>query len=115
MEHLAELVEVTDPDHMTSPERRKARLVAEEAKFDPEHYMCAFLTDYFALLTRHRRGDFVMDEEIQELIHYVPRWVQEEQAIQRHVPREEAVPFTDDEKAALITLQNRNCTIFFPP
>ena len=39
VEHLAELVEVTDPDHMDANKRRASRLVQEETKFDGEHYM----------------------------------------------------------------------------
>jgi hypothetical protein len=49
VEHLAELVEITDPDHMSPAERRKARLAMEESKFDPEHYMCARLFHSFLL------------------------------------------------------------------
>lgn len=52
-----------------------------------------------------------MDEEIQELLQYQPHWTQEAAALARQTPAEEAIPFTDDEKAVLMALPNRNCTV----
>lgn len=49
------------------------------------------------------------DEEIQELIHYKPRWTIEDEAKRAGAPIDEAIPFTDDEKATLAALPNRNC------
>ncbi len=66
MEHLPELVEISDPDHMKPEARRLARMSAEEQKFDGDHYMT----------------DFILDEEIQECIKFVPRWKQEADKIE---------------------------------
>ena len=38
-EEIPSIVDCPDPDHMTSYERRMARLANEEASFDPEHYL----------------------------------------------------------------------------
>ena len=36
---LHEIAEITDPDSVAPRERRAARLAAEDAKFDEEHYL----------------------------------------------------------------------------
>jgi hypothetical protein len=113
VEHLAELVEVPDPDHMTAAERRTARLAQEEAKFNPDHYMYAIYLSRASLEGTDVlcRGDFVMDEEIQEFIAFMPHWVQERAALAQQTPVDVAIPFTDDEKMILAALPNRNCTV----
>lgn len=36
---VAEIVELPNPDTTPAAERRELRLLAEDARFDPEHYM----------------------------------------------------------------------------
>eukprot|EP01091_Cochliopodium_minus_P020059 TRINITY_DN8646_c0_g1_i1.p1 TRINITY_DN8646_c0_g1~~TRINITY_DN8646_c0_g1_i1.p1 ORF type:complete len:331 (-),score=121.57 TRINITY_DN8646_c0_g1_i1:142-1134(-) len=57
-EDLSETIELKDPEIISPQDRKVARMLDEEMRFDPEQYM----------------ADFICDEEIQEVIKFVPWW-----------------------------------------
>ncbi|NXS94521.1 SHQ1 protein, partial [Jacana jacana] len=58
-EELSDVIDIKDPDQTPLDERRRKRLTAEAAKFDPDHYL----------------ADFFEDEAIQHVLKYKPWWV----------------------------------------
>jgi len=38
-DELSDVIDVKDPDHTPTDERKMRRLEAEAAKFDPDHYL----------------------------------------------------------------------------
>ncbi|XP_010124048.1 PREDICTED: protein SHQ1 homolog [Chlamydotis macqueenii] len=58
-DELSDVVDIKDPDQTPVGERRRKRLAAEAAKFQPDHYL----------------ADFFEDEAIQHLLKYKPWWV----------------------------------------
>ncbi|NWU96985.1 SHQ1 protein, partial [Upupa epops] len=58
-DELGEVIDIKDPDQTPVDERRRKRLIAEAAKFDPDHYL----------------ADFFEDEAIQHVLKYKPWWV----------------------------------------
>ncbi|KAM9227531.1 protein SHQ1 homolog [Leptosomus discolor] len=58
-DELSDVIDIKDPDQTPVDERRRKRLAAEAAKFDPDHYL----------------ADFFEDEAIQHVLEYKPWWV----------------------------------------
>ncbi|NXW54760.1 SHQ1 protein, partial [Eurystomus gularis] len=58
-DELSDVIDIRDPDQTPVDERRRKRLAAEAAKFDPDHYL----------------ADFFEDEAIQHVLKYKPWWV----------------------------------------
>uniref|UniRef100_A0A8C8BQ48 Protein SHQ1 homolog n=1 Tax=Otus sunia TaxID=257818 RepID=A0A8C8BQ48_9STRI len=58
-DELSDVIDIKDPDQTSADERRRKRLAAETAKFDPDHYL----------------ADFFEDEAIQYVLKYKPWWV----------------------------------------
>ncbi|NXE17792.1 SHQ1 protein, partial [Ardeotis kori] len=58
-DELSDVIDIKDPDQTPVDERRRKRLAAEAAKFEPDHYL----------------ADFFEDEAIQHLLKYKPWWV----------------------------------------
>ncbi|XP_074008503.1 protein SHQ1 homolog isoform X1 [Numenius arquata] len=58
-DELSDVIDIKDPDQTPVDERRRKRLAAEAAKFDPDHYL----------------ADFFEDEAIQHVLKYKPWWV----------------------------------------
>ncbi|KAM6256355.1 protein SHQ1 homolog isoform 2-T2 [Porphyrio hochstetteri] len=58
-DELSDVIDVKDPDQTPVEERRRKRLAAEDAKFEPDHYL----------------ADFFEDEAIQHVLKYKPWWV----------------------------------------
>ncbi|XP_074770290.1 protein SHQ1 homolog [Athene noctua] len=58
-DELSDVIDIKDPDQTPADERRRKRLAAETAKFDPDHYL----------------ADFFEDEAIQHVLKYKPWWV----------------------------------------
>ncbi|NXJ82122.1 SHQ1 protein, partial [Trogon melanurus] len=59
-DELSDVIDIKDPDQTPVDERRRKRLAAEAAKFDPDHYL----------------ADFFEDEAIQHVLKYKPWWVE---------------------------------------
>ncbi|KAF1583853.1 hypothetical protein FQV11_0016208, partial [Eudyptes moseleyi] len=58
-DELSDVIDIKDPDQTPVDERRRKRLAAETAKFEPDHYL----------------ADFFEDEAIQHVLKYKPWWV----------------------------------------
>ncbi|NWV58660.1 SHQ1 protein, partial [Malurus elegans] len=58
-DELSDVIDFKDPDQTPAEERRRKRLAAEAAKFDPDHYL----------------ADFFEDEAIKHLLKYKPWWI----------------------------------------
>ncbi|XP_030357684.1 protein SHQ1 homolog [Strigops habroptila] len=58
-DELSDVIDLKDPDQTPVDERRRKRLAAEAAKFEPDHYL----------------ADFFEDEAIQHVLKYKPWWV----------------------------------------
>ncbi|NXP38503.1 SHQ1 protein, partial [Leiothrix lutea] len=58
-EELSDVIDIKDPDQTPAEERRRKRLAAEAAKFEPDHYL----------------ADFFEDEAIKHLLKYKPWWI----------------------------------------
>ncbi|NXI62467.1 SHQ1 protein, partial [Anseranas semipalmata] len=58
-DELSDVIDIKDPDQTPVDERRRKRLAAEAAKFDPDHYL----------------ADLFEDEAIQHVLKYKPWWV----------------------------------------
>ncbi|NWQ95232.1 SHQ1 protein, partial [Burhinus bistriatus] len=58
-DELSDVIDLKDPDQTPVDERRRKRLAAEAAKFEPDHYL----------------ADFVEDEAIHHVLKYKPWWV----------------------------------------
>nr|XP_056702722.1 protein SHQ1 homolog [Euleptes europaea] len=98
-EELSEVIDIKNPDATPTDERRKQRLVAEGAKFDPDHYL----------------ADVFEDEAIHHLLKYKPWWVKacaKKMDSEKHSPPDEfkqtaIVSFTEEEKEQLRKFTNR--------
>ncbi|NXM72942.1 SHQ1 protein, partial [Serilophus lunatus] len=58
-DELGDVIDIKDPDQTPAEERRRKRLEAEAAKFEPDHYL----------------ADLFEDEGIQRVLMYKPWWV----------------------------------------
>ncbi|NXP49912.1 SHQ1 protein, partial [Heliornis fulica] len=58
-DELSDVIDIKDPDQTPAEERRRKRLEAEDAKFEPDHYL----------------ADLFEDEAIQHVLKYKPWWV----------------------------------------
>ncbi|XP_065543532.1 protein SHQ1 homolog isoform X2 [Lathamus discolor] len=58
-DELSDVIDIKDPDQTPVDERRRKRLEAESAKFEPDHYL----------------ADFFEDEAVQHVLKYKPWWV----------------------------------------
>ncbi|NWZ92481.1 SHQ1 protein, partial [Nesospiza acunhae] len=58
-DELSDVIDIKDPDQTPAEERRRGRLAAEAAKFEPDHYL----------------ADFFEDEAIKHLLKYKPWWI----------------------------------------
>ncbi|NXQ34250.1 SHQ1 protein, partial [Alaudala cheleensis] len=58
-DELSDVIDLKDPDQTPAKERRRRRLAAEAAKFEPDHYL----------------ADFFEDEPIKHLLKYKPWWI----------------------------------------
>ncbi|NWJ07133.1 SHQ1 protein, partial [Crypturellus undulatus] len=58
-DELTDVIDIKDPDRVPVSERRRKRLAAEAAKFDPDHYL----------------ADFFEDEAIEHVLKYKPWWI----------------------------------------
>ncbi|XP_015285003.1 PREDICTED: protein SHQ1 homolog [Gekko japonicus] len=98
-EELSEVIDIKNPDITPTDERRKKRLAAEAAKFDPDHYL----------------ADFFEDEAVRHLLKYKPWWVKayaKKMDSQKHSPPDEfnqtaVVSFTEEEREQLRKFTNR--------
>eukprot|EP01103_Thecamoeba_quadrilineata_P014177 TRINITY_DN4152_c0_g1_i1.p1 TRINITY_DN4152_c0_g1~~TRINITY_DN4152_c0_g1_i1.p1 ORF type:complete len:451 (-),score=89.57 TRINITY_DN4152_c0_g1_i1:118-1470(-) len=101
-EILADIVELPNPDQMKGEERRLWRIEKENDDFDQEHYA----------------ADFMMDEEIMDILQYTPIYFQQTNTNQALTPAdlvtgkepnsgERIGAFTDDEKYILVNLPNK--------
>ena len=88
-EEIPSIVDCPDPDHMTSYERRVARIAHEQARFDPEHYLyvngvpllkvvcgCTLITNNVMCLYSSR-ADLMDNDTIETLLKYEPPWSSE--------------------------------------
>lgn len=88
-EEIPSIVDCPDPDHMTSYERRVARITHEEASFDPQHYLCVNSVPYFKVVCGCKlitndvmccyfsRADLMDNDTIETLVKYEPPWSSE--------------------------------------
>ncbi|CAH1264902.1 SHQ1 [Branchiostoma lanceolatum] len=99
-EELHDVVDVREPDRLTHAECREARIAAEQAQFDPDHYL----------------ADLYEDDIIQELLRYQPPWVKELHKLKTKVsgtdcstdhPEEDIFVFSEEEKEQLLRLPKR--------
>ncbi|XP_053234152.1 protein SHQ1 homolog [Podarcis raffonei] len=98
-DELNDVIDIKNPDVTPAAERREKRLAAEDAKFDPDHYL----------------ADFFEDETIHHLLKYEPWWVKasrKKMDSQESHPLNESrqaiiVSFTEDEKEQLRKFTNR--------
>ncbi|KAJ8259748.1 hypothetical protein GJAV_G00172970 [Gymnothorax javanicus] len=83
-DELGEIVDVKTPDKATASDRRRGRLAAENAKFDPDHYL----------------ADLFEDDAVQSLLKFCPWWRESSQIA--------GLTFTDEEKDQLRKFTNRS-------
>ncbi|KAM9277170.1 protein SHQ1 homolog [Morus bassanus] len=98
-DELSDVIDVKDPDQTPVDERRRKRLAAEAAKFDPDHYL----------------ADFFEDEAIQHVLKYKPWWVDAHKkmiALQRESHQEHYTPtfvvFSEEEREQLRKFTNKS-------
>ncbi|NXI35266.1 SHQ1 protein, partial [Galbula dea] len=96
-DELSDVIDVKEPDQTPVDERRRKRLAAEAAKFDPDHYL----------------ADFFEDEAIQHILKYKPWWVdaykrmttvQGEEGHQEH----KFVVFSEEEREQMRKFTNKS-------
>ncbi|NXY71079.1 SHQ1 protein, partial [Glareola pratincola] len=98
-DELSDVIDLKDPDQTPVDERRRKRLAAEAAKFDPDHYL----------------ADFFEDEAIQHVLKYRPWWVDAHKKMtafkgeshQEH-DTHTFVVFSDEEKEQLRKFTNKS-------
>ncbi|XP_067159598.1 protein SHQ1 homolog isoform X2 [Apteryx mantelli] len=98
-DELSDVIDIKDPDRVPVDERRRKRLAAEAAKFDPDHYL----------------ADFFEDEAIQHVLKYKPWWVDahkkkmalQEESHQEH-DRQTFVVFSEEEREQLRKFKNKS-------
>ncbi|KFP05325.1 Protein SHQ1, partial [Calypte anna] len=98
-DELSDVIDIRDPDQIPVDERRRRRLAAEAAKFDPDHYL----------------ADFFEDEAIQHVLKYKPWWVDAHKkmtALQGESHQEEDTPkfvvFSEEEREQLRKFTNKS-------
>ncbi|NWI88454.1 SHQ1 protein, partial [Pitta sordida] len=98
-DELSDVIDVKDPDQTPAAERRRRRLAAEEAKFEPDHYL----------------ADLFEDEGIQHVLKYKPWWVDAHEkmtALQRESHQEHDTPtlvvFSEGEREQLRKFTNKS-------
>ncbi|NWV73484.1 SHQ1 protein, partial [Dasyornis broadbenti] len=97
-DELSDVIDIKDPDQTPAEERRKKRLAAEAAKFDPDHYL----------------ADFFEDEAIKHLLKYKPWWIDAHKKMtalqgeshQEHSPT--LVVFSEEEREQLRKFTNKS-------
>ncbi|NWX83378.1 SHQ1 protein, partial [Nothoprocta pentlandii] len=98
-DELTEVIDIKDPDRVPVSERRRKRLAAEVAKFDPDHYL----------------ADFFEDEAIKHVLKYKPWWIDahkkktalQEESCQEH-DRQTFVVFSEEEREQLRKFKNKS-------
>ncbi|XP_054072159.1 protein SHQ1 homolog isoform X2 [Rissa tridactyla] len=98
-DELSDVIDIKAPDQTPVDERRRKRLAAEAAKFDPDHYL----------------ADFFEDEAIQHVLMYKPWWVDVHKKMtafkgeshQEH-DNHTFVVFSEEEKEQLRKLTNKS-------
>ncbi|NXK95782.1 SHQ1 protein, partial [Formicarius rufipectus] len=98
-DELSDVIDIKDPDQTPVDERRRRRLAAEAAKFEPDHYL----------------ADFFEDEAIQHVLKYKPWWVDAHKkmtALQRESHQEHDthtfVVFSEEEREQLRKFTNKS-------
>ncbi|XP_051483511.1 protein SHQ1 homolog isoform X2 [Apus apus] len=98
-DELSDVIDIKDPDQTPTGERRRKRLEAEAAKFDPDHYL----------------ADFFEDEAIQNFLKYKPWWVDAHKkmtALQGESHQEHDTPkfvvFSEEEREQLRKFTNKS-------
>ncbi|NXC28007.1 SHQ1 protein, partial [Campylorhamphus procurvoides] len=98
-DEFSDVIDIKDPDQTPAEERRRNRLEAEAAKFDPDHYL----------------ADLFEDEDIQRVLKYKPWWVDAHEkmtALQRESDQEHdthtLVVFSEEEKEQLRKFTNKS-------
>ncbi|KAJ7404922.1 Protein SHQ1 like protein [Willisornis vidua] len=98
-DELSDVIDIKDPDQTPADERRRKRLVAEAAKFEPDHYL----------------ADFFEDEAVQHVLKYKPWWVDAHKkmtALQRESHQEHDshtfVVFSEEEREQLRKFTNKS-------
>ncbi|NXA33360.1 SHQ1 protein, partial [Eudromia elegans] len=98
-DELTEVIDIKDPDQVPVSERRRKRLAAEMAKFDPDHYL----------------ADFFEDEAIEHVLKYKPWWIDahkkkmalQKDSCQEH-NRQTFVVFSEEEREQLRKFKNKS-------
>ncbi|XP_041080452.1 protein SHQ1 homolog isoform X2 [Polyodon spathula] len=98
-DELGDVIDVKSPDNTTAAERRQKRLAAEQAKFDPDHYL----------------ADLFEDDYIQHILKYQPWWIEAKNerekklqtCLERHT-EEATVTFSEEEKEQLRKFTNKS-------
>ncbi|KFP79705.1 Protein SHQ1, partial [Acanthisitta chloris] len=88
-DELSDVIDIKDPDQTPAGERRRKRLEAEAAKFDPDHYL----------------ADFFEDEAIQHVLKYKPWWVD---AHKKMTALKGEIVFSDAEREKLRKFTNKS-------
>ncbi|KFV62327.1 Protein SHQ1, partial [Dryobates pubescens] len=98
-DELSDVIDIKDPDQTPVDERRRQRLAAEAAKFDPDHYL----------------ADFFEDEAIQHVLKYKPWWIDAHKkmiALQRESHQEHdaqtLVVFSEEEREQMRKFTNKS-------
>ncbi|KAM9374788.1 protein SHQ1 homolog [Phaethornis superciliosus] len=98
-DELSDVIDIRDPDQIPGDERRRKRLAAEAAKFDPDHYL----------------ADLFEDEAIHHVLKYKPWWVDAHKkmtALQGESHQEEDTPkfvvFSEEEREQLRKFTNKS-------
>lgn len=98
-DELGDVIDVKSPDNTTAAERRQNRLAAEQAKFDPDHYL----------------ADLFEDDYIHHLLKYQPWWIEAKNerekklrtCLEQHA-EEATVTFSEEEKEQLRKFTNKS-------
>ncbi|XP_072276825.1 protein SHQ1 homolog [Pyxicephalus adspersus] len=93
-EELNDVIDLKDPDVTPAAERTRSRLEAEEAKFDPDHYL----------------ADLFEDNAVKQLLKYKTWWVEIQKTTSNVSPESEdkRVTFTEKEKEQLRKFTNKS-------
>nr|XP_034962516.1 protein SHQ1 homolog isoform X2 [Zootoca vivipara] len=83
-DELNDVIDIKNPDVTSAAERREKRLAAEDAKFNPDHYL----------------ADFFEDETIHHLLKYEPWWVK---ASRKKMDSQESHPWNESRQAVLVS------------
>ncbi|XP_010214371.1 PREDICTED: protein SHQ1 homolog [Tinamus guttatus] len=95
-DELTDVIDIKDPDRVPVSERRRKRLAAEAAKFDPDHYL----------------ADFFEDEAIEHVLKYKPWWIdahKKKTALQhQECDGQTFVVFSEEEREQLRKFKNKS-------